>query len=68
MSRMSVTVEDDLIEEAKRALGVDTRAEAIRRALREVIRRWRLKEALEHRGKIPLDLDLEGLRRLREEE
>ena len=67
MSRMTVTVDDELIEEAKKALGVTTRADAIRLALREVSRRQRLEAALEHRGKIDLKTDQKVLRRLREQ-
>ena len=67
MSRMSVTIDDALIEEAKEVFGVDSRAEAIRRALREALRRRRLALALEHRGQIDLDVDREELRRLRED-
>lgn len=67
MSRMTVTVDDELIEEAKTALGEETRAGAIRRALAEAVRRYRLAEALEHRGRIDLDVDPDELRRLREE-
>jgi Arc/MetJ family transcription regulator len=67
MSRMTVTVADELIEEAKKALGTETRAETIRIALKEAIRRKRLAEALEHEGRIDLDAGQDELRRLRGE-
>jgi Arc/MetJ family transcription regulator len=67
MSRMTVTVADELIEEAKKALGTETRAETIRIALKEAVRRKRLAEALEHEGRIGLDADQDELRRLRGE-
>lgn len=67
MSRMTVTVEEGLIEEARAALGASTKSEAIRRALEEVLRRRKLERALGHAGRIELDLDQERLQKLREE-
>lgn len=67
MSRMTVTVDDGLIEEARNALGAATKSEAIRRALEEVLRRRKLQRALENAGRVELDIDAERLRRLREE-
>jgi Arc/MetJ family transcription regulator len=67
MSRMTVTIDDALLEEAKEALGAETRAEAIRAALGEAVRRRRLAQALEQRGQFQLLGDLSELRRLREE-
>lgn len=67
MSRMTVTVDEGLIEQARNALGAATKSEAIRRALEEVLRRRRLERALENAGRVELDVDPEQLRRLREE-
>ena len=67
MSRMTVTIDDALLEEAKEALGAETRAGAIRIALEEAVRRRRLAQALQHRGQFQLRGDLSDLRRLREE-
>lgn len=67
MSRMTVTVDDELIEEARDALGASTKSETLRRALEEVLRRRRLEQVLAHAGKIELDLDQDRLRKLREE-
>jgi Arc/MetJ family transcription regulator len=67
MSRMTVTVDDALLEEAKEVLGVQTRADAIRTALEEAVRRRRLAKALQQRGQYRLNGDLSDLRRLREE-
>jgi Arc/MetJ family transcription regulator len=64
---MTVTVDEELIEQARQAMGVATKSEAIRTALEESLRRRRLQDALEQAGKIDLDLDQERLRRLREE-
>jgi Arc/MetJ family transcription regulator len=66
VSRMTVTIDDALLEEAKEALGVETRAEAIRTALEEAVRRRRLAQALQQRGQFQLLGDLSELRRLRE--
>jgi metal-responsive CopG/Arc/MetJ family transcriptional regulator len=64
---LTVTIDETLLEEAKEALGVKSRAEAIRTALEEAVRRRRLANALEHRGQLSLSGDLAELRRLREE-
>jgi len=65
MGRVTVTIEDELIEAAKAALGEKSGAGAIRAALEEVVRRCRLENVLEHRGNIDLDVDQTELRRLR---
>lgn len=67
MSRMSVTLDDALIEEAQEMLGGKTRSETIRLALTEAVRRRRLQGALKHRGRIELGVDQEELARLRAE-
>ncbi|HVR10073.1 MAG TPA: type II toxin-antitoxin system VapB family antitoxin [Thermoanaerobaculia bacterium] len=67
MTRMTVTIDDALLEEAKDVLGTKTSAEAIRTALAEAVRRHRLAEALRQRGQFQLRGDLAELRRLREE-
>jgi metal-responsive CopG/Arc/MetJ family transcriptional regulator len=67
VSRMTVTLDDALLEEAKEALGAGTRAEAIRTALEEAVRRRRLALALQLRGQFQMEGDLAELRRLREE-
>lgn len=67
MARMSITVEEELLTEAQRVLGVRTKAEAIRIALREVVRRRHLHKVVSRQGGVDLDLDEETLSRLREE-
>jgi Arc/MetJ family transcription regulator len=64
---MTITVDEALVEETRKALKVRTKAEAIRRALVEALRRRRLEQVLDHAGRVELDLDQERLRRLREE-
>jgi len=65
MKRMTVTLDPILLEQARKALGVSTKSEAIRIALTEVVRKKQLGEALGHRGKIALELDQELLQALR---
>ncbi|HET9766021.1 MAG TPA: type II toxin-antitoxin system VapB family antitoxin [Thermoanaerobaculia bacterium] len=67
MSRMTVTIDDELLERAKEALGAQTRAATIRTALEEAVRRRRLAETLEQLGQLELRGGLAELRRLREE-
>jgi Arc/MetJ family transcription regulator len=64
---MTVSVDEELLEKAQQALGVRTKAEAIRVSLAETVRRKRLAEAITHRGAIDLELDPATLRNLREE-
>jgi Arc/MetJ family transcription regulator len=59
VGRMTVTIDDALLEEAKKALGARTHAEAIRAALAEVVRRRRLAHALQQRGQFQLRGDVE---------
>lgn len=63
---MTVTVDEGLVEQVQEALGARTRSEAVRLALREVLRRRRLARVLAHRGAVELDLDQEGLQALRD--
>ncbi len=65
MNRMTVTIDDELVEEAKEVLGVSSKSETIRLALLEVVRRNRLKQVLDDAGKIDLDLDQALLQKLR---
>ena len=65
--RMSVTLDEKLIEEARSISGKRTKREVIEEALREFIRKRRREEALKHAGKIDIDIDLEDLAKLREQ-
>lgn len=65
MTRMTVTLDPNLLEQAREALGVSTNSAAIRIALVEVVRKKQLTEALDHRGQIALEIDQEALQRLR---
>lgn len=64
--RMSISLDEKLLEEAKSILGKKTKKEAIEEALQEIIRRKRREDAIEHAGKIKIDIDLKELLRLRE--
>lgn len=67
MTRMTITIDKTLVEETRKALKARTKAETIRRALEETLRRRKLQQVLEHAGRVDLDLDQERLRRLRAE-
>ena len=67
MTRMTITVDENLVEETRKALKVRTKAEAIRQALEETLRRRKLEQVLAHAGRVGIDLDQEKLRRLRED-
>lgn len=67
MTRMTVTVDIELLKAAQEALGAPTKAETIRSALAESVRRKRLAEAAAHRGQVGLDLDQATLAALRSE-
>ena len=66
--RLSVTVDDRLLESAVQALNARSKAEAIRLALQEVVRRRRLEIALSHAGDIELAGTIDDLERLRGQE
>ena len=67
MGRMTITVDEDLLVEVKKVSGASTKAEAIRLALQDFLRRQRLAGVLEHQGKIELTLDQASLKKLRED-
>lgn len=63
--RFTIAIDSNLIEEAKQVSGVKTKREAIEIALREMIRKRRLNEAVAHEGKINMAItqkDLEAQR------
>lgn len=66
MARLTVTIDEGLIEEAKVALGTGTKRDTIVVALREATRRKRLERALSHRGQVDLELTAEMLAALRD--
>ena len=63
--RMSVTLDDELVEQVLETFNKATKREAIEYALQEAIRSVKRKRAVEHRGSIDLDIDQEDLENLR---
>jgi hypothetical protein len=66
MARVKVIIADELTQEAREARRTRTRQETIIVALREATRRQRLLRAMEHRGRLDLDLTRERLAELRD--
>ncbi len=65
--RMSVTLDKELLEEARLLLGKKTKKEIIEEALKELVRKKRREDAVKHAGKIDLDIDIEELKKMRED-
>lgn len=66
MVRMTITVDERLVNEIKRLSGAPTKRVAIEAALETYARRLRQRRLFEHMGKIPLKLTQDDLRRWRE--
>ncbi len=66
MGRLTAMLDDVLIEEARKVLATRTKRETIEAALREVIRRARVRKALEHRGRMDFGFAREDLLHRRE--
>ncbi|HXK90237.1 MAG TPA: type II toxin-antitoxin system VapB family antitoxin [Thermosynergistes sp.] len=64
--RLSVTVDPELLEEAKQLAKAKNKREAIELALREFVLRWRLKNLAELAGSGLVEMDVEELKRWRE--
>lgn len=56
--RTTLTIKEDLLEEAKRLSGAKTKKEAIETALEEFVRRKKSKKLIELEGKIELSFSL----------
>ncbi|MBI4859501.1 MAG: type II toxin-antitoxin system VapB family antitoxin [Candidatus Riflebacteria bacterium] len=67
MIRLTVTLDEGELDEARKALGTRTKRETIAKALREVTRLARLRCLLEHRGRVDLGFTTQDLIRRREE-
>lgn len=65
--RRTVVIDDNLLEEARQALGTRGVRETIEAGLREAVRRQRLEELRRSLGRIDLALTPEELARLRDE-
>ena len=66
--RMTVTLDEKLLEEARMISKKKTKREVIEEALREFVRRKRREDALKYAGTIDMDIDLEDLIKMREQE
>ena len=68
MTRLTVTLDETILEEAKAILKTRTKKDTIETALKEVIKQKHRKKALENCGKIELEFtqdDLESYRELK---
>jgi Arc/MetJ family transcription regulator len=67
MIRMRTTLDlpEELIEEARHALGFKSKTDTVVLALRELLRRRRLDQLKELMGNVRLQIDLPGSRRRR---
>lgn len=61
MTRLSVTIDDGLLKEARELSGAKTKREAIERALTEYVERRRLERLIELEGSDIIDMDLDEL-------
>jgi Arc/MetJ family transcription regulator len=67
MTRMTVTLDETILEEAKNILHTRTKRATIENALKEVIKQKKREKAIEHSGKIELELTQEDLESYREQ-
>ena len=68
MSRTTVDIDDDLITEAKEALGERTTKRTIQVALEQVVKNKRVKELLDLKGSGIVSLSPDDLKKLRSNE
>ncbi len=66
MTRMTVTLDEQIVSEARDLLKTKTKRETIERALIEVIKEKKREKALLHCSSIDLDVDQEKLAAYRE--
>ncbi len=66
MGRLTATLDDQLLEQARRVMSTRTKRETIEAALREVVRRAKIRKALEHKGKLQLGFSRADLLRRRD--
>ena len=61
--RATFDIPEELIEEARKLLGIKSKTDTIVVSLRELIRRRRIDELKERMGTVSLDIDLPNSRR-----
>lgn len=59
--RFTVTVDENLINEAKRTIGARSKKQTIEIALKELIRKRRLEKVASHAGKVDLAMTIDDL-------
>ena len=67
MARRTVTLDERLLEEARRLSGAKTKREALEIALRQFVSRMRRQEIIAHAGTVELSLTQEELQESRED-
>ena len=65
MGRLTATLDDKLLDEAQSVLSTRTKRETIEVALREVVRREKIRRALKNKGKFDLGFSREDILRRR---
>ena len=65
MGRLTATLDDKLLDEAQSVLSTRTKRETIEVALREVVRREKMRRALKNKGKFDLGFSREDILRRR---
>ena len=66
--RATIDIDDKLIEEAKKLIGVRTKKELINLSLKELIRKKRIEHLLGLYGTSPVDITLKDIEGFREDE
>ena len=66
MTRLTVTPDEKVVDEARDLLKAKTKRETIETALKEVIKQKKREKDLKHCGEIELDIDQKGLQAYRE--
>ncbi len=66
--RTTLTIDEDLLEEAKALSGARTKKEAIEKALKELIRKKKSMKLLELEGKIDLSYTVDDLLKRRKKD
>lgn len=63
--RTNIVMEEPLVSAAQKITGIKTKAGVVHYALREVVRRSKMKELLELQGKVNWEGDLDAMRETR---
>lgn len=64
-TRTNIVMEEPLVAAAQKITGIRTKAGVVHYALREVVRRSKMKELLELQGKVAWEGDLDAMRKTR---